>query len=985
MRAPFPGRFILILGLALLCTGPSAAAVTGRAVDTAGAPLSGIEVRFGDARATTDTDGHFLLAADHRGMGTLSFHRDGRLLCGREDVASDEALGPVTLDASHRITGRVLAPDGSALPDVTVRCAIELRDSWEEFRLVAATTTDADGAFVFDDCCSGNYRFHVAHSTALTGSHVLPVGGDFNHMILRMRTGGADVRGTITGPAGEPVADVTVAAGCFHSCRSDASGHYRLTGLEPGWTGLLITPPDGLFVACNQSTVSLSLDAVGDNEHSIALVRAGALRVAPTSPGADDQSAPLTIRLRPQGHWQETYTFAEQQPENGAVALDPIAAGTYDIAVRSSDSALLTGTVSVSAGATAGFTGVLPVSTPIVGTVVDGEGRPVSKAQVWGYDNTLFHDSRSTLTDDQGRFELGGFGSNPISLYIDHQDFVRLHRPIDPSQRAVDELRLVMHGLTDCRGTVRDVAGEPVAGARVTASWKDGNSPVTITDAQGGFTLARLPATRVLIHVNDVRFHPLEHEVDLTTNADPLSLSLQPGARIGGQVLDAAGQHVPQAHVHLRGGDGATAGCVADATGRFPVGGLDTATYVVTAIEPHGDELLVRRTDVPAGTLDLILRPDPVDTVRFLVRTGDGTPCPGATIRIEGLASDSGESVRLALLSDAAGAAAAELPRGRIYMARISKAPAPVALLPLDLRNEPDADAQVVPVTLTDGQTLSCTVSGGTGCHLSVADPSGRLTRHHRGIPLTGDPITLAHLPRGLVWLQIHADATGQHLVEEYAVNASSTDAVELALPPCGRLSVKLSARSEVHAIALWDPRRRYTTHSDDDGNAEFALLPAGHYLVCGAPGAADQPRTARVDPDASTGIRLAQRARLRLQGALDPATLGPRSHLHLLHLPTRLTPRQVELLGSVGRQQVRVARNGAFRLVTPPARYHAALLTGDYGREALVRAHGILRANADGLELDLSPQQVRGVVVDATGEPVSGATVHACHRDSPH
>lgn len=987
MRAPPPGRVLLILGLALFCAVPAAAAVTGRTVNASGAPLAGIEIRFDDARTTTGADGHFIINPASPGLGRLSFHRDGQLLCGRENVEPDTALGPVIIDPTHRITGRVLGPDGTPLAAVSVRCAIELRDSWEEYRLVGATTTTDDGHFAFDACCPGNYRFHVAQPGALTGSHVLPVGGDFNHMVLRLHSGGSDVRGVITDPAGEPVADVAVAADCFHRCRSNADGHFRLVGLGPGWTQIAITPPEGLYVAGNQSTVQLSLEAGGETDHDIALVRAGALRVALTGPAADAQPARLDIRLRPQGHWDDTYTFLDREVDEGALRLDPIAAGSYDIAVRSSDSALLVGTVEISAGTTTAFNGALPPSTPIVGVVVDGRGQPVVGAQVWAYSLTRnrFFDSRGTLTDDRGRFELNGFGSDQLSLNIDHDDHMRLQRSIDRHQRAKAELRFEMHRQTRCSGTVRDAAGEVVAGARVSVHWQDGDVPSATTDAQGRFRIDEVPATQVRIRIHNDRFLPLERRIDLADTNGPLDLTLQPGERIGGVVQDADGQAVPGAGVQLRGADGATASCTADPAGRFLAGGLEPGTYALTAIHPQNDQMLVRRTGVAAGTRDLVLRPHPIETVRFEVHTHDRSPCPGATIRIHTLAEDAAEPIRLSLLSDATGAATADLPRGQCYMVRVSSAPAPVAVVPLDLRREPGADTGPLLVTLSDGQTLNCAVTGGAGCHLSVADPDDRLTRHHRGIPIADEPIVLRHLPRGLIRLQIHADAAGQHLLDERVVDTYKTDAIELAVPDCGRLRVALSAHSEVHAIALWDPRRRYTGHSDGEGVAIFARLPAGHYLVCGGPGAADAPTTAQVAPGTSTGISLRARPRERLSGALDPAGLAERSRLQLQHLPEALAPRQAALVGSVDRRQVRVTTNGAFGLAGPvPARYHATLLTGAYGREPLTIAHGTLRATAGGLELDLPPGQVRGTVVDAAGAPVAGAIVRAYHPDTP-
>lgn len=117
-------------------------------------------------------------------------------------------------------------------------------------------------------------------------------------------------------------------------------------------------------------------------------------------------------------------------------------------------------------------------------------------------------------------------------------------------QPPTDSLRLT--------GTVRDDAGEPIAGACVTARFAPQGLPAsgetsTVTAADGGYQLGPLVTGPHLIRIeseNHLGMQPTEHRIDAST--EPLDFTLTRPTRVQGILVDTGGHPLSRRMVSLR-------------------------------------------------------------------------------------------------------------------------------------------------------------------------------------------------------------------------------------------------------------------------------------------------------------------------------------------------------------------------------------------------------------------------------------------------
>ncbi len=186
------------------------------------------------------------------------------------------------------------------------------------------------------------------------------------------------------------------------------------------------------------------------------------------------------------------------------------------------------------------------------GIVVDEQGKPISGVKVEAIAKaagTGYGAVESAITKSDGSFELFSYPVKPIVLRDQvpskgvvsffHQDYVDHHiedaYALAPKER--EGLRIILgtgHKLT---GTVRDVAGKPVANAIVKAIGNDGtHRKATATDANGKFALrgiseglTKLSATaldiRQIIHLSmDVKSDQIDLDIRLKAISWPSDL-----------------------------------------------------------------------------------------------------------------------------------------------------------------------------------------------------------------------------------------------------------------------------------------------------------------------------------------------------------------------------------------------------------------------------------------------------------------------------
>ncbi len=289
-------------------------------------------------------------------------------------------------------------------------------------------------------------------------------------------------------------------------------------------------------------------------------------------------------------------------------------------------------------------------TAPLVGVVVDPNGRPVAGAEVVvqralgrGFrclDLELYHSwapLARTRSDNRGRFGVQLPVGLALRVEVDHAPLARWY---DEDVVPGDDLRIVLQPPCSAGGAlrIRD-DGTPTTG-RVRA-WNDRQVEVFAgrTDAQGKFGFGRLPRGKVQIEViPDAAMTPAWFAAELTPEA-PLqhTFDLERGVELRGVVVDDA---TGNAIVGARVGEGWTMrkSTLTDAKGEFVLPGHGDPGR--PDLHCRADGYVEQRTDRPA-------KDNPWTRARFALQRGldftgrvldaDGRPHQGAYVAVVGM------------------------------------------------------------------------------------------------------------------------------------------------------------------------------------------------------------------------------------------------------------------------------------------------------------------------------------------------------------
>ena len=190
------------------------------------------------------------------------------------------------------------------------------------------------------------------------------------------------------------------------------------------------------------------------------------------------------------------------------------------------------------------------------GVVVDDAGRPVAGAAVRLSKPLARSEMRGTsfqfaspTTDAAGRWEIREAPAdlNGVRYAIRHPGYL----PTLGEVAGGPEVRSVLVRGVTVRGTVVDVDGTPIRGARVVLG--RGLADVQVTsataDAAGGFELLGCPVGPTLATVQQDSFAPQVREVRVEPGdaTPPVDFRLEPGSTLRIRVVDPAGRPIPGA------------------------------------------------------------------------------------------------------------------------------------------------------------------------------------------------------------------------------------------------------------------------------------------------------------------------------------------------------------------------------------------------------------------------------------------------------
>ena len=200
--------------------------------------------------------------------------------------------------------------------------------------------------------------------------------------------------------------------------------------------------------------------------------------------------------------------------------------------------------------------------TPIKGTVLAPDGRPVAGAEVYYGEGRRFGNAIPPLkTDAQGRFTLGIKPGTASTLAARAHGF----GPTVQRLKVADTLLRVSLTLPPAhtiKGRVVDRTGKPIVGANVTVSWRGPETSAAIsrgreviaeqltTDADGQFHWDEAPSSGVQVNVGAGGFVDREN-VPFASDVDQ-QVVLQSPTHVRGTVVDReTGQPVPDFSITL--------------------------------------------------------------------------------------------------------------------------------------------------------------------------------------------------------------------------------------------------------------------------------------------------------------------------------------------------------------------------------------------------------------------------------------------------
>lgn len=286
----------------------------------------------------------------------------------------------------------------------------------------------------------------------------------------------------------------------------------------------------------------------------------------------------------------------------------------------------------------------------INGRIVDPSGKPLSGAAVGvRVQGQPMYDLDRTKTDDEGRYRLQYLPlQTPLDLSasLAGYDFARKSTNV-VDQAPSDQGDLTLKPLADSgtvSGQIVDIQGQPIVGAKLENTGSSSSNVRRATsDAGGKFRIEKLYERnydhRVLLSVRAEGYSPRELSItpEQLSGQEELLVTLEPGHKIRGRVLDDAGQPVAGAAVYFadgnRGFSGTGGSMKTDREGRFESRSLPGGCNFTVQAQGYSNlELPSLPLD---GDTEIQLRLDPMGLIRGQVTNAlTGKPLENFNVKL---------------------------------------------------------------------------------------------------------------------------------------------------------------------------------------------------------------------------------------------------------------------------------------------------------------------------------------------------------------
>lgn len=686
------------------------ASVAGTVVDFAGRPVAGAEVRLRldpghwkpwaaqidwrpaeqrPQRTWTDAAGRFRFRGRQPGERLELLAAAPGLAPAVELVAAGGAAVELVLGEGRALRGRVVGESGQPVagasvglvflpPDRPLTTVVE-----DGHRIVDHhTRTDGEGAFLLPDLPPGRYDVLVDARPAWALRELREVelpedrGVDLGEVTLEAGVA-LDLR--VVDAEGAPVEEAHVShqahqAGGGAVTRSrnmetrstgrdagrttDAEGRHRIEGLAPRQPlDLWVTKQGWIAAQLSQVVPPLEEELVVVLDRGLSL--AGRVLTDDGRPAAG-ASVSLTQRwaIEHSGGSSSTSSSTSTRADDDGRFLFQGLRPALDVEVSARWEGL-TGTAIVEdppqRGAFAPLEIRLQPAPRVVGSVTDGEGRPVSGATVEvapaASGARAVRQGGWATTDASGRFDLIAQTSGPVRVSAKHQGLSAEREVVLSAGTTTVDLRLDVPDGLWLRGRVLGLDGRPVVQAALTLTCVErceGGAFSRTRGVGGEFLVPDLVPGVYRAEATVPGFAVARRDgIDLTRGpVEGLELELRSGGRVEGALSGADAAALATISVTaVREGGGASLGGSIDHRGRYRIDGLGPGRWTIIAASAASGHRASGEIDIEgAETVRLDLE---LDVVGFALAGRvfvDGSPASGATLWLVGDDGGSGHA-----------------------------------------------------------------------------------------------------------------------------------------------------------------------------------------------------------------------------------------------------------------------------------------------------------------------------------------------------
>jgi protocatechuate 3,4-dioxygenase beta subunit len=535
------------------------------------------------------------------------------------------------LDPAARLAGRVVVRSSNEpVPEATV----VLSDEQVWWRSPRQARSDSEGRFELRDLDAGHYQL-AAHKGRLVGSlavdiaaatrtaeATLPVdqGMVVSGRVAERRSDGPPVAGATI-----RVSDRPFGAGGRTRATTGSDGRFQIEGVLPG--GLTVTAEArGHAPALREVVVAAGHDASG-----VDLVLAPEATVVGRVLSREEgpiAGATVTALVSQGGDLRAGASATDRTDQTGGFRLVGLAAGQVRVEAEAPERGRASfGPSPLGAGETRTITLTLEPGATVSGTVSYEDGTPAPGATVMA--TVLAQPSvNQTRAGTDGSYRLGPLPAGQVMIVASRKegyggllqmDMSRAARASQQVELAANERRrgvnlVVEKGGHKVTGQVLGTDGKPLAGASVRAERNEAMAGLrsamaamlgddkVVSDQDGRFTIDDLSAGPYLLVARSAGL-PDARVPRVPTDAREVRIQFQPGATLGGVVVDGTGQ--PVADYSVRAVEAAAAGSSDGATTRM-VQGMASMFGGAGGVSVHDASGAFELRSLAAGKYDVL-------------------------------------------------------------------------------------------------------------------------------------------------------------------------------------------------------------------------------------------------------------------------------------------------------------------------------------------------------------------------------------------